>query len=658
MKILSLFITVSASLIIYQNTYSQQLVADSLINELNFTSGEQKVKILNELADIYQFIDTHEAIRYAEKGIELAKEIGNDKLLAGCYGSVGYAYINLDNSKAAEFTNKALEIRKKITDYAGIATSLNVLGVLHYYEGDYLESIKYHLEALKRREEIGDPIRTATSYNNIALVNIALENYEEALDYLNKGLKIRKETNNKRAIGIIKVNIGKIQMLMGETDQALISFNEVLKINKELGNHKSKANTYQNLASVFKVLKQYSTSINYYDSSLTIYNSLDEKNGIANVQNGLAEVYQSTNNYNSAINHSLIALENSNKINSLENKVIALKTLYTCFEQKSDFRNAFNYLSQHKKANEELKNDEKIKKLAKIELDYKLEQMRKEQEEKLRNQRLFIVLLVFILFLGTVIIFQLIRNSKQKRIVNEKLDNLNKKLNEANKTKDKFLSIIAHDLRGPYQTTLGMAQFLTDNFETIKEIELKENVKKLNRSLNNQYNLLNDLLKWAELQGGGFSLEKEKIKLSEIVNDLYLLLELTAKKKNITLKNKVNDNVIVYADKNMLGLVLRNLISNSIKFTDSNGKVEIVADIINNKIQICVEDTGIGISTNDIENLFKIDIHHTNRGTSNEEGSGLGLILCKEIVEKHNGTIWVNSEKGKGSKFFFAIPIG
>jgi len=204
---LTRFLLITTILIIFASiVYSQQKTADSLSNLLKSVNGEKKVLILNELADIYQFIDTHEAIKYAEKGIKFADSIGYKKGLAGCYGSLGYAFINLDNSKASQYTNKALEIRKNIGDEAGVATSLNVLGVLNYYQGDYLKSIEYHLEALKLREKIGNPIKMATSYNNIAIVNIALENYESALDYLSKSLKIRTETNNHRAIAIVKSN--------------------------------------------------------------------------------------------------------------------------------------------------------------------------------------------------------------------------------------------------------------------------------------------------------------------------------------------------------------------------------------------------------------------------------------------------------------------
>jgi signal transduction histidine kinase len=656
MKLSKFILNLTIILLFFTIAHAQQNKADSLIILLNSVDGEKKVEILNDLADIYQFIDTHEALKYAEKGILLADSIGYKKGLAGCYGSLGYGYINLDNVKAEEYTNKALEIRKRINDKAGIATSLNVLGVLNYYQSDYLKSIEYHLEALKLREQIGDNVKIATSYNNIAIVNMALGNYESALDYLSKGLKIRTENNNQRAIAIIKVNIGKIQSLQGNNEEALNSFYEALKINKEFGIFKSTADTYQNIASINKILNNTNGAISYYDSALAIYNFLDEKNGIANVQNGLARVYSSIGKYDSAIEHSLIALNNSDEINSLENKSIGLETLYNCYEKKKDYQKAYHFLTLYKNASEQLKNSDKVKKLAKIELDYRLEKMKLAQEEELKNQRLFISLLVLIVLFGLVILGLLIRSARNKKKVNEELKQLNLKLSEVNRTKDKFLSIIAHDLRGPYQTTLGLSQLISDEFEDYDRHELKDSIKNLNSSFKNQYNLLNDLLHWAELQDGNFNLQLKSLKLSDTVNDVNSLLDLTAKKKNIQLINKVDPNTIVLADDNMLHLVLRNLISNSIKFTQRDGLVKISSENKNNEVHICVEDTGIGISKNTLNNLFKLDVHNSQKGTANEEGSGLGLILCREIVEKHAGKIWVESVIGTGSKFFFTLP--
>jgi signal transduction histidine kinase len=179
----------------------------------------------------------------------------------------------------------------------------------------------------------------------------------------------------------------------------------------------------------------------------------------------------------------------------------------------------------------------------------------------------------------------------------------------------------------------------------------------LNISLKKQYELLNDLLEWARLQNGSIKLNYETVQLYTEVNDLISSLQLSASLKNINLINNVDKNISLHADKNMILLVLRNLISNSIKFTNKNGYAKISASQNNNTTEIIIEDNGVGISAEDQNRLLKIDVHHSTPGTANEMGTGLGLILCKEIIEKHSGSIKIDSKLNIGTKIIIQIPF-
>ena len=170
------------------------------------------------------------------------------------------------------------------------------------------------------------------------------------------------------------------------------------------------------------------------------------------------------------------------------------------------------------------------------------------------------------------------------------------------------------------------------------------------------YNLLENLLEWSRSQTGRIKRIPSKFFVKNIINENINLLNSNAKKKNITLKSDVNDELTAFADINMLTTVIRNLVSNALKFTNSGGSVCIKATDIQEVVQIAVTDTGIGISDENIEKLFRIDVTHSTSGTENEAGTGLGLILCKEFVEKNHGQIWVESEKGSGSSFIFTLP--
>ncbi|MDA3911107.1 MAG: transporter substrate-binding domain-containing protein [Bacteroidales bacterium] len=228
-------------------------------------------------------------------------------------------------------------------------------------------------------------------------------------------------------------------------------------------------------------------------------------------------------------------------------------------------------------------------------------------------------------------------------------------LRELNSTKDKLFSIIAHDLRSPFNVILGFTEQLIEN---IKDFELAESEKYLqiiNLSAKNTLVLLDNLLHWSKTQTGKNIYKPEKIHLSEIVREILELSKSLAKIKDISLEYTYNEDFEVYADVNMLKTILRNLISNAIKYTHSNGKIVISAVQNQNNIEITVTDNGVGMSEENRSKLFKIDTNITTPGTANEKGSGLGLILCKEFVEKHGGKIWAESEEGKGSTFYFTL---
>jgi len=232
-----------------------------------------------------------------------------------------------------------------------------------------------------------------------------------------------------------------------------------------------------------------------------------------------------------------------------------------------------------------------------------------------------------------------------------------KQLKELNATKDKLFSIIAHDLRSPYGNIIGLSELLIQN---ITDADLKESEKYtrlLNSSAKNTLILLDNLLNWAKSQTGQLSFNPENIRSSDVILEIIGLNESLAKTKNISLKHSCSDETEVYADKNMLKTVLRNLISNAIKFTDVGGHIRVLAVLKQDHVEITISDDGIGMNAEKRNGLFNLTSNRTTVGTANEKGSGLGLVLCKEFVEKNDGKIWVESEEGKGSHFKFTLPL-
>ncbi|MBN1187569.1 MAG: GAF domain-containing protein [Bacteroidales bacterium] len=247
----------------------------------------------------------------------------------------------------------------------------------------------------------------------------------------------------------------------------------------------------------------------------------------------------------------------------------------------------------------------------------------------------------------------------QEKIIKQakKLEEANNNLQELNSTKDKFFSIIAHDLKNPFQTILGFAELLEKKYNSLTEEKVLKYVQSINLSSKNVYRLLENLLDWARIQTGTIKFNRKAFNLSHMIDETVSLFKDVARTKNISLKLICDEEMKVFADYEMVMTVVRNLISNALKFTKAGGEVLIEVLLKGHLANISVKDNGVGISSDNLEKIFRIDASFSKPGTEGEAGTGLGLMLCKEFVEKNGGKIKVKSEIGKGSDFSFTIPV-
>jgi len=249
------------------------------------------------------------------------------------------------------------------------------------------------------------------------------------------------------------------------------------------------------------------------------------------------------------------------------------------------------------------------------------------------------------------------RDITDRKLVEEEIKRKNELLQVTNAEKDKFFSIIAHDLRSPLSAFVAATQILAEEIQTMNMEEIREITQNLKTSATNIYTLLENLLEWSRLRRGGMDFVPEKLNLKEKIESCIDVLTESARKKRIELTFSIPDEMEVFADNHMIDAIIRNLVSNSVKFTPAGGKINVAAVYSNNHfIEIKISDSGIGMTPELKNKLFMINEKTSRNGTEGELSTGLGLLLCKEFIEKHNGKIWVESEVGDGSIFSFTIP--
>jgi signal transduction histidine kinase len=276
----------------------------------------------------------------------------------------------------------------------------------------------------------------------------------------------------------------------------------------------------------------------------------------------------------------------------------------------------------------------------------------------------YIIIVSLTIFFIVIYVRQRVKNVtmeklRLEKLVDEKTKELkerNNQLESSNLEKDKFFSIIAHDLKGPFNGFLGLTQILSESLENLSSDDIKEIACNMRSSASNLYSLLENLLQWSRLKRSSMPFNPEPLLISETINNNISSLLADASTKRITIQNSTAKEQMINADKNMFLTVIRNLISNAIKFTPLEGTISITSSRSNGYVQISVKDSGIGMNKDIVDNLFKLNMVSKRNGTEGEPSSGLGLVISREFIEKHGGTLWVESEENKGSIFHFTIP--
>jgi len=583
-----------------------------------------------------------EAMDALKRAASICNSIGNAQDEALINQQIASLYKNLqDLNRALEYALKAVNINLSNNITTGLANNYNFIGLLHKDLKNFDLAEEYFLKSLKIWQQEKNEEGLSNTYNNLGIVYDEKKDAQKALEYYSKSLELSKKLGDLKGIAVAYNNIGFLSIRINQIDAGIDSYLKSIKISHDLNDIESYLNTYNNIAIAYLKKNNIEKSEEYVNLVLKEFDKVNDLAIIQETYKILSDINSKKGNFKKAFEYKTIELAYND-------------TLYT--QQQTS-----NIIEMQTRFETEAKERE----IQILKKDNDIKQLEFERQRFFQRILIIISILFLIILVGGAMSFRYIRRSnkllEQKNIefenANIKLIESEKNLRELNATKDKLFSIIAHDLKNPFNALMGFSDLLDKNYNFLSEEERKEYIGVVSDSTQNLYKLLDNLLQWTRTQTGAITYISENFKLYPLIKQEVDILSPNADKKKININLKLDENQIVYADKNSIATVVRNLVSNAIKFTSNGGWIEIDAKQNSKFVEISVSDSGIGIKGDDIDKIFMLDSSFTTKGTANESGTGLGLLLCKEFVEKNNGKIWAESKKGKGSTFYFTLPL-
>ncbi|MGB0521748.1 MAG: tetratricopeptide repeat protein, partial [Flammeovirgaceae bacterium] len=551
-----------------------------------------------------------------EKGIELAKENGLIKFVGSGHIKMGATYYRQGNyEKAISSFYEALAIAEEHKDQALTVIVKRRLGDIYRKLGEHQKARESYFDGLKLIDEKQNAVLKAILYGSIASVYSLEGNYEASLVYHGKSLEVFERLGNKRNIAAALHNIGYLYKEQNQLDKALDYYLRSLKLIEEIQNKYGMGVSYEAIAGIYLLQNQPSQAITYLEKSLAIAQAIGDTAQLQSVYAALADAHQ----------------------------------------LNKDFEKALDFYKQAVVMKDSLEGKESRKQIADLESTYELN--KKEQEIQLLNQdqqlkqqqRNILIVLLLLIFVIAGLVYS------RQRLKMRKSQELLEKEREVDQLKTRFFTNISHEFRTPLTLIMGVNQQMQEQFTNPK---IKDLLQLSSRNVKRLQQLINQLLDISKLESGKMALNLEELDVVEYIKILTGAMDSLAQQKGVSLHFESSiDRLPMRADRDKMEKMVTNLIANAIKFTEAGGQVCVLLSKSNGMFTIEVKDTGIGISPEHQQHIFNRFYQTDDSNTKNQEGTGIGLTLVKELVTLHQGDILLNSIVGEGSSFTLSIPL-
>jgi signal transduction histidine kinase len=579
----------------------------------------------------------------------------------------------VDSKRALETTNEAIAISNRINDNIGLANAYRNLSIIYfYYDENYSISMEYLQRALDFFQINSDSVGIANCYISLGHAYRSLQVREKEIEYHRKSLEIFTRLKIIERIGVSALNLGESYLNNGEIEKSRPLLNYAIRINDSINKLTTLSTCYKALGMLELLQKNYQKAEFNFNKVLEISDRLGVNfQKITTIESmiQLASLYKLRGESKSQLSLLKKAAEFSQKNNLINYLRIIYTELILYYSEKNNLAAVQEYVAEYRNVSDSINTRQLYDRSNQISNIIQLHQLEKDkiklekdsliQKERLRRRNMILIVVFLSVSVLVWLLLKIYRKNKKITEVNQLLNSQREiiefqrqHLEELNNTKDKFFSIVAHDLRSPLISLKSFSDLLIEQIDSLSIEEIKMMGNHLQTDVDNTIKMTDTLLTWARIQMKEYEILPEKFFISELVSDIHDFYKEVAEKKGIKFSYKVDNNLTVFADKNQIAFVLRNLINNAIKFTNKDGFVNLRADPLSlGEVQISVSDNGIGISDDLKKNIFFIGKKQSASGTAGEKGTGLGLILSYEFIQLNNGSIEIESQEGFGTTF-------
>jgi signal transduction histidine kinase len=626
---------------------------DSLYVQVNSHDKKVALRALNALVSLQVDSLPGKCMDYARHAQQLAKELKDNKEIANADFSLASCFDHMTQLDSARYYyNKALEGFQVAQDKEKIVGCLNNLAILYKQQGNYAKALDLQLKVLSIRKQLGNQRDICQVYNNLGNLYLTIRDTTRAIEFYMNGKEIAEKSNDSIANIYLGLNLGRMMACQKQFEKAKPILLRVLKLSQEKHLIIGKVSAMNLLSYIEQVNNNDEGSFRLADEALQISLKYDYMQGAINSHDLLGKYYQRKGEYQQGLDHYNKALTICNKSNLNERQHDLHRSISEIYELMQLPGKALDHFKAYSALKDSLYNKENDQQLASIQYKHELENnenekmLLEEKYKKQQQQQAFTFVLVILLLLIITMLAVLIYKHRQAR----------KYLIELNEQKDRMFSLISHDLRGPIGSIKSLFDLILDN-EDITPSEMKSIITESKEVIDSTYNLLENLLNWGRSQTGRIAVHPQHVDIVPLVSQSLKLFSPSIQKKNIRVTNTVNEKHQVYADKEMIEAVIRNLISNAIKFTYPKGEISVSSQEEGHQIILTVSDSGTGMNKGTIRKILEDRLTSGKEGTFNERGAGIGLRICHDFVLRNNGQLTIESEVGKGSRFSVILPV-